>query len=76
MLRFGEMKICPDKAAGFPDSYRSWIPTHLTGQVPLGFGCQESQGVKTQFKPFGLLLFPAALVQFLGGFRREEIVLM
>lgn len=53
-----------------------WTPTHLTGQVPLRFGCQEGQRIKTQFKPFRLLVFPAAFIQFLRGFRRREIILM
>lgn len=57
-------------------SSTSWGLAYLAGQVPLGFGCQEGQGVKTQLKPFGLLLFPVALIQFLRGFRRKEIILM
>lgn len=53
-------------------SRASWRLTHLAGQVPLGFGCQERQGVETQLKPFCLLVFPAALVQFLRGLREER----
>lgn len=62
------------KTAGFVETWRRWRPTHLAGQVPLGFGCQEGQGVKTKFKAFGLLVFPAALIQFLRGVRKKETI--
>ena len=66
------LKTCQDTfglsqryVSGFMMPSSNWGLTDLTGQVPLGFGCQEGQGVKTQIKRFRLLVFPAALIQFL-----------
>lgn len=79
ILRFREIKNLPRHSENLPGIKRQdsavsctrWGQTHLASQVPLGFGCQEGQGVKTQLKPFCFLVFPAALIQFLRGFRRE-----